>query len=86
MHHYTSNSTSRIEDFFDSQIKSTVIAGKTFSEQNDFDSDKFYGKIVFAHKVIKPNVETINFTGFRPLLSNIVAAITHHKESVPRTT
>lgn len=82
----SSSSKSRIEDFFDAQIRSTVIDGKTFSEQNDFDTDKFYGKIVFAHKVIKPNAETINFTGFRPLLSNIVAAITHHKESVPRTT
>lgn len=77
---------SRIEDFFDAQIRSTVIDGKTFSEQNDFDTDTCYGKIVFAHKVIAPNAATIDFTGFRPLLSNIVAAITHHKQSLPRTT
>lgn len=82
----SSNSQSRIENFFDAQIRSTIIDGKTFSEQNDFDTGTCYGKIVFAHKVIKPNAETINFTGFRPLLSNIVAAITHHKESASRTT
>lgn len=77
---------SRIEDFFDAQIRSTVINGKTFNEQNDLDTDKCYSKTVFAHKVIAPNVATIDFTGFRPLLTNIVAAITHHKLSLPRTT
>ena len=61
------------------EIGNTVIDGKTFSGQNDFDTDKYYGKIVFAHKVIKPNAVTIDFTGFRPLLANIVAVITHHK-------
>jgi RNA-directed DNA polymerase len=70
---------SRIEDLFDAQIRSTIIDGKTFSEQNDFDTATCYGKIVFAHKVIAPNAATIDFTGFHPLLTNIVAAITHHK-------
>jgi hypothetical protein len=76
---------SRIEDFFDAQIRSTVIDGKTFSEQNDFDADACYSKIVFAHKLIKPNADTIDFTGFRPLLANIVAVITHHKQQLPKT-
>lgn len=78
--------SSKIEDFFDAQIRSTVIDGKTFSERNDFDTDTCYGKIVFAHKVIKPNAGTIDFTGFRPLLSNIVASITHYKRSLPGAT
>ncbi len=77
---------STIEDFFDDGIRGTVIDSKTFSQQNEFDPDTCYGKIVFAHKVIKPKAETINFKGFRPLLSNIVAAIIHHNESVPRPT
>jgi len=81
-----SKTQSRIEDFFDAQIRGTVIDGKTFSEQNDFDTDTCYGKIVFAHKVIKPNADTIDFNGFRPLLANIVAVITHHKQQSPKTT
>lgn len=81
-----SKTQSRIEDFFDAQIRGTVIDGKTFSEQNDFDTDTYYGKIVFAHKVIKPNADTIDFNGFRPLLANIVAVITHHKQQSPKTT
>jgi hypothetical protein len=76
---------SKIEDFFDGNTRSTAIDGKTFSEQNDFDPDRHYGKIVFAQKVIAPNAATIDFTGFRPLLTNIVAAITQHKRSLPRT-
>ncbi len=77
---------SRIEDFFDTQIRGTVVDGKTFSGQNNFDTDACYSKIVFAHKVIKPNAETIDFNGFRPLLANIVAVITHHNRSLSNTT
>jgi hypothetical protein len=75
---------SKIEDFFDAQIKNSVVGGKRFTSQNDFDTDKYYGKIVFAHKVIKPSADAIDFNRFRPLLTNISAAITHHKQ--PRTT
>ena len=71
--------TSKIEDFFDDAIKATVINGKTFNDGNKFDADKHYGKKVFAHKVVRPKADAIDFTGFRPLLTNIVAAIGHHK-------
>ncbi len=70
---------SKIEDFFGDAIKATVIAGKTFNSENNFDTDKHYGKRVFAHKVVRPQADTIDFTGFRPLLTNIVAVISHHK-------
>ena len=71
--------TSKIEDFFGDAIKAAVIAGKTFNPGNKFDADRHYGKRVFAHKVVRPQTDTIDFTGFRPLLTNIVAAISHHK-------
>lgn len=74
--------SSRIEDFFDARTKETVIDGKTFKEGKDFDPNKNYGKKVFAHKVIKPNADTIDFAGFRPLLKNIVDAITAHRQSL----
>jgi retron-type reverse transcriptase len=70
---------SKIEDFFGDEIKATVIDGKTFNTANNFDVDKHYGKRVFAHKVVRPKAETIDFTGFRPLLTSIVAVISHHK-------
>lgn len=73
---------SKIEDFFDDAIKATVINGKTFNAGNNFDADKHYGKKVFAHKVVRPKADVIDFTGFRPLLTNIVEAIRHHNAKV----
>ena len=71
---------SMIEDFFDAAIKETVIDGKRFSPGKEgFDSAKHYSKAVFAHKVVRPNAGTIDFSGFRPLLANLVAAIHKHK-------
>lgn len=73
---------STIEDFFDASIKATVVDGKTFNPGKDFEADKHYGKVVFAHKVVRPKADTIDFTGFRPLLTNLVAAINKHKAAV----
>jgi hypothetical protein len=75
-------SSSKIEDFFDSRIKETVIEGKSFHEGNSFDTHKHYGKKVFAHKVIRPNADKVDFSGFRPLLQNIVHAIAAHGKSL----
>jgi hypothetical protein len=60
--------SSKIEDFFDDKVKDIVIDGKKFNEENNFDTDMCFGKKVFAHKVIRSNAGTIDFTGFRPLL------------------
>lgn len=73
---------SKIEDFFGDTIKATVINGKTFDDKNKFDTDTHYGKTVFAHKVVRPKADSIDFTGFRPLLTNIVAAIGHHRAMI----
>lgn len=70
---------SKIEDFFDAAIKATVVDGKTFNAGRDLESDKHYGKMVFAHRVVRPKADKIDFTGFRPLLTNLVAAINKHK-------
>jgi hypothetical protein len=64
---------SKIEDLFDDAIKATQIDGKTFNPGNAIDKEKEYGKNVFAHKVVTPKAGTIDFTGFRPLLTNITA-------------
>jgi len=74
--------TSQIEDLFEATTKATVINGKTFNYGDGFDVDKHYSKKVFAHKVVRPKAGTIDFTGFRPLLTNLTAAINKHKASV----
>lgn len=81
-----SDQQSKIADLFDVPVRNTVVDGKTFSGQNDFAPETYYGKIVFAHKVIKPNAATINFGGFPPLFTNIAAAIAHHRHSMSDTT
>lgn len=69
---------STIEDFFDDATRATVVGGKTFSDKNDADETKHYGKWVFAEKVIAPNAKTIDFTGFVPLLQSISLVIRTH--------
>jgi RNA-directed DNA polymerase len=71
--------SSQIEDCLDAATKGTLVGGKAFNYGKDFDPEKHFGKKVFAHKVVRPNASTIDFSGFRPLLTNIVAAINHYK-------
>jgi retron-type reverse transcriptase len=73
---------SKIENFFDATIKATIVDGKAFSDENDFDTTTHYGKRVFAHKVVRPNADLVNFDGFRALLNNLVLAINAHVAKV----
>ena len=75
----TPGSPTKIEDFFDAAIQETRVDGKTFNAGKEFERDKHYGKMDFAHKVVRPKADTIDFSGFRPLLTNLVAAINKHK-------
>lgn len=72
-------STSMIEDFFDSKTNSVIINGKSFNPENNFDTTLHYGKHLFAEKVIKPNADKIDFDGFKLLLFNIELTINTHK-------
>ena len=78
----TPGDPSKIEDFFDATIKATRVNGKTFNDGKDLSLDKHYGKKIFAHRVVRPRAEKVDFTGFRPLLANLVAAINKHKASI----
>lgn len=73
---------SNIEDCFDDAIKMTIVDGKIFNTGGNFDTDKHYGKRVFAHAVVRPKADMINFRGFRPLLERIAAVINHHKTTI----
>jgi hypothetical protein len=78
----TSSQESKIEDFFDANIKNTVIAGKRFSTDNNFDKSQFYGKSEFADRVVTPHAGIIDFNGFDPLLQNIAMVIREHAKAV----
>lgn len=69
---------SMIEDFFDDEIKSTIVGGKAFNPQNDFDTDTHYGKHVFAQKVVRAQASKIDFSGFKAIFSNIVLVVDAH--------
>lgn len=78
-------SPSMIEDFFDASVKTTVVGSKTFDVNcGDTNNATHYGKMVFAHKVVRPKADTINFSGFNTILSNIVSIIDAHAKTHPQ--
>jgi RNA-directed DNA polymerase len=66
---------SMIEDFFDAATWSETVSGKSFNPKKDADPTKHYGKKIFAHKVVRPNADKIDFSGFSDLLTNIALAL-----------
>lgn len=70
-----------IEDFFDSNTLDTSFEGKTFSKDNTLDTKSHFGKMIFAHKVVKPNADKINFVGFQAILDRIVMAMAHFNDN-----
>ena len=72
-----------IEDFFESSVRDTIIDGKSFNpNEKTFNREKEFGKQVFAEKVIKVNQTSINFDGFKPILSRLEAAIVDCEDKV----
>lgn len=74
---------SKIEDFFDAGIKSTIIGGKSFNPNNEFETDTHYGKHIFAQKVVRVHASKIDFSEFNAILSNVVALIDAHAKTHP---
>jgi hypothetical protein len=77
----------RVENrrFFDVDIKKVIVAGKTFSADNDFDKGAFYGKSDFADQVVAPHAKAIDFRGFKPLLQSIAWVIQEHVKTTDRS-
>ena len=65
---------SEIEDLFTEATRNTIIDGKYFSVNDKYDPAKFYGKKVFS-EYIYDHYETIDFSGFIPLLDAIINII-----------
>ena len=69
-----------IEGLFPEALLDAPYDGKMFDITNsEKDGSKFFGKKVFATKVVAANKDSINFGGFNPLLAAIVEVIEHHK-------
>ena len=64
-----------IEDLFHPELFKTEIDGKIFDPRKKHGAAGKYGKFVFAEQVIKPKVDTIDFSGFLPLLNRIAATL-----------
>ena len=71
----------KIEDYFAEAVKATRLGGKTFKseEEEDFNTEQHYGKAIFARHVVAARAESIDFSGFRPLLAQLVSAIEHYE-------
>ncbi|MER8911397.1 retron Ec67 family RNA-directed DNA polymerase/endonuclease [Mesorhizobium sp. M0854] len=77
------NKDTPIEQLFDQALLDTPYDGKKFDKTNaEKDGSKFYGKKVFATKVVAANKGTVNFGGFEPLLTAIAEVIEFHKTKV----
>lgn len=74
------NGKSCSEDFFDKNAKNYLVSGKKFDPAIDGDTKTTYGKNTFANKVIKANINDIDFSGFKPILSRINAVIEHYEK------
>lgn len=80
------NQQSKIEDFFDAATKATTLGGKTFVDRNKFDITKYYGKHIFAEQVVKAKANSINFSGFHPLLAILETIVKDHRAAVSGAT
>jgi RNA-directed DNA polymerase len=66
---------SSIEDLFDSSVTSRLLSNKPFDRNKEHGDSTSYGKQVFAEKVVKAEVETIDFSKFDELLDRMSSAI-----------
>ena len=78
------NSKSYIEQLFDQELRETLIDGKKFDPSNDLDTNTKYGKVIFAKKVVRPNVDQIDFSKFGKLLDRIVAVLDDYEDRKPQ--
>ncbi|MBE0620605.1 MAG: RNA-directed DNA polymerase [Burkholderiales bacterium] len=72
-----------IEDFFSDDWKKTLVEGKPFNPEKDHEDHTCYGKVIFAHRVVRPNAEKIDFSQFKQLLLNISSVIESHRKTHP---
>ncbi len=69
-----------IEDLFEPDLWDTTVEERKFDPADKLvPSENYYGKNVFATKVVNPNKSTINFNGFKPLFDRMKKALEHYQ-------
>ena len=66
-----------IEDLFPQAVRDIKLGGKQFNKENEIDIATEYGKEFFASKVVVPNKNSIDFSGFNIILTRVVQCIEH---------
>ena len=74
---------SMIEDFFDPATRAIQYKGKQFDPSNKFDPKTHYGKADFAYKIVQPNADKIDFSGFKEILNRFEDVIDQHTKTHP---
>jgi RNA-directed DNA polymerase len=77
------NHQSCIEDLFDKETLNEKLGEKVFNKSNTTSTDTQYGKYYFAEKVVQVKANSIDFSGFNPLLQRIVSAIEDYSPAYP---
>ncbi len=72
-----------IEDLFDQSVRKEQWEGKVLSLKKKFDTNKYYGKKIFAENIVWGKQDSINFERFKPVLELLSQAIRHHEKHLP---
>jgi len=77
------NGNDAIEGLFPPALLTTIYKGKTLDPTNkETDGDKVYSKHTFAKQVVRAGQNSIDFSGFTPLLDAIVAVKEDYKNRI----
>jgi RNA-directed DNA polymerase len=81
-----SGGISAIEDLFPQMVLDHPLdGGKRFSREKEYDPNLFYGKFDFADRVVRANIEVIDFSAFAPLFERLLAVIADYRIRLPLT-
>lgn len=64
-----------IEDFFDPALLERKVDSKTFNFHKEHEAPGEFGKVIFSDRVVRPQADTIDFSGFDTLLTRIDAVL-----------
>ena len=75
----TMGEPSAIEDCLPEKVRRQSIEGRRFDPKKMHGDKTSLGKQKFAELVVRPNVNTIDFSGFAPILDGVSRAIVHYE-------
>lgn len=72
--HLQAKQMSCVEEFLDPEALGVTIDGKTFNGTDDFDSAKYFGKVILSHHVYE-NRQLYDFSGIYRILARVSSAV-----------